>query len=34
MEEVFSAFITIIPALEPKMLNNTTCGMCKNWSEK
>lgn len=34
MEEVFSAFITIIPALEPKMINNPTCGMCKNWSEK
>jgi DNA polymerase I-like protein with 3'-5' exonuclease and polymerase domains len=34
MEEVFSAFITIIPALEPKMINSPTCGMCKNWSEK
>jgi len=34
MDEVFSQFITIIPALEPKMLNNSACGLCKNWSEK
>jgi DNA polymerase I-like protein with 3'-5' exonuclease and polymerase domains len=34
MQEIFSEFITIIPALENKMLKNPECGMCKNWSEK
>jgi DNA polymerase I-like protein with 3'-5' exonuclease and polymerase domains len=34
MDEVFSEYITVLPALENKMIEDHMCGICKNWSEK